>query len=89
VVKGAPAQNDFRKSETGGKTAYLNIGAWSDPETSHIHLTLPHTGWFHTTVTDDTASKRGHPNLYRKLARALAEAGVPGPPVGTADGDDP
>lgn len=72
-------QKDVMKSEKGGKTAYLKIGAWFDQRTGHIHLTLPNSGWFHTTVNDDPASKRGHPNLYAKLARALREAGVPAP----------
>lgn len=70
---------DIRKSERGGHTAYLNIGAWYDDQTGHIHLTLPRSGWFHTTVSPDPASKRGHPNLYEKLARALKEANVPAP----------
>lgn len=70
---------DIRKSEKGGNTAYLNIGAWFDAETGHIHLTLPHSRWFHTTVCRDESSKRGHPNLFGKLARALNEAGVPAP----------
>ncbi|HSI39977.1 MAG TPA: hypothetical protein VLA00_05445 [Xanthobacteraceae bacterium] len=73
--------DDIRKSEKGGNTAYLNIGAWYDADTGHIHLTLPHSGWFHTTVTGNETSKRGHPNLYAKLARALKEAGVPAPDV--------
>ena len=71
--------NDIRRSERGGNTAYLNIGAWFDAETGHIHLTLPHSGWFHTTVSPEASSKRGHPNLYDKLARALRDAGVPAP----------
>lgn len=41
---------DIRRSEKGQNTAYLNIGAWYNAETGHIHLTLPHSGWFHTTV---------------------------------------
>ncbi len=76
---------DIRKSEKGGNTAYLNIGAWYDAATDQIHLTLPHSGWFHTTVTGKESSKRGHPNLYAKLARALKEAGVPGPEVSEAE----
>ena len=71
--------SDIRKSERGGKTAYLNVGAWYDAETEQIHLTLPNSGWFHTTVKADPISKRGHPNLFKKLARALREAGVPSP----------
>lgn len=82
--------SDIRKSERGGNTAYLNVGVWYDADTGHIHLTLPRSGWFHTTVTDDPKSKRGHPNLYEKLARALREADVPGPDVAqtaATDGD--
>jgi hypothetical protein len=78
-------QTDIRKSEKGGNTAYLNVGVWFDRDTGHIHLTLPHSGWFHTTVVNDPGSKRGHLNLYGKLARALREAGVPGPAVIEAD----
>ena len=74
-------QRDIRKSERGGNTAYLNVGAWLNTETGHIHLTLPNSGWFHTTVNPDPASLRGHPNLFKKLARALKEAGVPSPKV--------
>jgi hypothetical protein len=76
---------DIRRSERGGNAAYLNIGAWYDTETRHIHLTLPHSGWFHTTVSPEPTSKRGHPNLYGKLARALREAGVPAPEEGASD----
>ena len=72
-------EEDICRSEKGGNTAYLRIGAWYDSKTGHIHLTLPRSGWFHTTVIGDASSKRGHPNLYAKLAKALKEAGVPSP----------
>jgi hypothetical protein len=72
-------QADIRKSEKGGNTAYLNVGIWYTEKTGHIHLTLPHSGWFHTTVAREPSSKRGHPNLYAKLARCLKEAGAPYP----------
>lgn len=77
--------DDIRRAEKGGNTVYLNVGAWYDQDTGHIHLTLPNSAWFHTTVTDDATSKRGHPNLYGKLARALHEAGAPGPVVTKTD----
>ncbi|MET3599604.1 hypothetical protein ABID12_001543 [Martelella mangrovi] len=70
---------DLSKSERGGRTAYLRMGVWYNEETGHIHMTLPNSGWFHTTVCADSKSKRGHPNLYAKLARALKEVGSPGP----------
>lgn len=73
-------ESDIRRSEKGGNTAYLNIGAWYNEETGQIHLTLPRSGWFHTTVNDQADSVRGHKNLFRKLSRALREAGVPAPP---------
>ncbi len=78
-------ESDIRKSEKGGNTAYLNVGIWYNAETGHIHMTLPNSGWFHTTVTNAPDSKRGHPNLYGKLSRALKEAGVPGPDVVDAE----
>jgi hypothetical protein len=81
-------QSDISKSEKGGNTAYLNVGVWYDAATGHIHMTLPHSGWFHTTVTSDPKSKRGHPNLFAKLARALKDAGVPYPPDAPAVEDE-
>lgn len=79
------SEPDIRRSERGGNAAYLNVGVWFDAAAGHIHMTLPHSGWFHTTVVKDESSKRGHPNLYNKLARALKIAGVPGPAVDEAD----
>lgn len=76
---------DIRKTERGGKAVYLNIGAWYDEKTGHIHLTLPHSKWFHTTVNADEGSVRCHKNLYGKLAKALNEAGVPAPVVAESD----
>src|SRR5262249_7913428 len=69
-------QGDIRKSAKGGKTASLNVRIWYNPKTRHIHIALPNTV---TTVNNDPTSERGHRNLFRKLARALKEAGVPGP----------
>ncbi|ESQ82047.1 hypothetical protein AEAC466_19200 [Asticcacaulis sp. AC466] len=77
--------SDIRKSEKGGNTAYLNVGVWYNKETGQIHMTLPHSGWFHTTVKEDEKSKRGHPNLYGKLARALKQAGVPAPEIADSE----
>ena len=71
----------IKKAEKGEKTAYLRIGAWYNESTGHIHLTLPGSGGFHTTVNNDVDSKRCHRNLFAKLARALNEAGVPAPDV--------
>jgi hypothetical protein len=69
---------DARRSEKGERTAYLDIGVWYDPKNG-IHLTLPKSNWFHTTVSGDPASKRSHPDLFDKLTRILKEAGLPHP----------
>ena len=76
---------DIRKAESGSKTIYLKVGVWWDEAQGHIHLTAPSTDYFHTTVNGHEKSKRGHPNLFMKLARALKEAGVPGPEVPEKD----
>jgi hypothetical protein len=77
--------DDIRRAESGNKTVYLNIAAWYNPDTGRIHLSLPHTSWFVTTVHDNATNVRGHPHLYGKLARALREGGVPGPAVVETD----
>jgi hypothetical protein len=70
----------IRKAPTGGKTIYLeNVGVWYDAPNGQIHMTVPGSGWFHTTVSDNPDSARGHRNLFAKLARALKEAGAPHP----------
>ena len=78
-------ESDIRRSEKGGNTVYLNMGVWYDTDSDQIRMTLPHSGWFHTTVNNDAESKRGHPNLFSKLARALKEAGAPYPDVDEVD----
>lgn len=60
-------------AEKGEASIYVKMGIWYN-ETGRIHLTVPDSGWFHTTVDDDPAGRRGHPNLFKKLARLLEEA---------------
>jgi hypothetical protein len=80
-------QDDIRQSEKGGNTAYLNLGIWYEEATGHIHMTLPNSGWFHTTVNNEVGSKRYHPNLFWKLARALKVAGAPHPDLVDVDAE--
>ncbi len=68
----------MKKSKTG-RTAYLNLSIWYNEDTGHIHMVIPDTGWFHTTVNDKPDSTRQHKNLFHKLARCLQEAGLPAP----------
>ena len=64
-----------------GKTVYLDLSVWYDEERGSIHLAARNVEGFHTTVNNDPGSKRGHPNLFRKLAKCLRDAGVPHPDV--------
>lgn len=62
------------------KSISLNLRVWYDPKSRHIKLAGP--GLTASTVSNDPASKRYHPNLYRKLTKALRDAGVPAPEDG-------
>lgn len=70
-----------------GKTGRLEMSVWYNEETGHIHLAVPGSADFITTVNGEAASKRGLPHLYRKLARALREQGRPAPDVGVIEAD--
>lgn len=76
----------MRTSEPG-KSVYLDIGIWYDEKQRHIHITAKGVKGFHTTVTNNPASKRGHPNLFMKLGKCLEESGAPHPAI-TMDIDD-
>lgn len=55
------------------------MGVWWDEKQGQIHLTAPGVNGFHTTISPNPESKRGHPNLFMKLAKALREGGAPHP----------
>lgn len=59
------------------KSISLQIRVWYDAASDHIKLAGP--GLTASTVSNDPASKRYHPNLYQKLGRALRESGAPAP----------
>lgn len=68
-----------RMAKQGGKTVYLDgVGVWWNEEDNHIRMRLP--GRKPTTVKAKVDSVRGHPDLFEKLARCLADAGAPHPP---------
>jgi hypothetical protein len=64
-----------------GRSVYLEMGIWWDAQQGHIHLTGKDVPGFHTTVSADEGSKRGHPNLFAKLAKVLRDNGAPHPPI--------
>ena len=59
------------------KSIEMQLRVWFDPASRHIKLAGPQLTA--STVSNDPRSKRYHPNLYRKLATALREAGAPAP----------
>ncbi|MGI9486666.1 MAG: hypothetical protein ACR2RF_12455 [Geminicoccaceae bacterium] len=63
------------------KTIYLNVGVWYDPDGDKIHLATKDAGGLISTINADPDSKRGHPNLFMKLARCLRDARVPHPAI--------
>ena len=62
-----------------GKSVYMEVGIWWDESQDQIHLTAKDVKGFHTTVSQDAGSRRGHPNLFMKLAKVLRDAGAPHP----------
>jgi hypothetical protein len=78
MLREDPREGIMKVSEPGN-AIYLEMGVWYDKKRDQIHLTAKGVHGFHSTVNNDPASKRGHPNLFRKLARALKEAGSPHP----------
>ncbi|WP_156526867.1 hypothetical protein [Bradyrhizobium sp.] len=64
-----------------GKSVYMEVGVWWDPDQGHIHVTAKNVLGFHTTVSPDASSKRGHPNLFMKLAKVLRDNGAPHPEI--------
>jgi len=59
------------------KTARLDVGIWFNESSGHLHISAKKS--FISTVSNDPKSKRYHPNLYRKLATVLRDAGLPHP----------
>ena len=68
-----------------GNAVYFEIRIWYNKEKGQIHVTSPDVDGFHTTVRMDTKSKRGHPNLFQKLAKALRVGCAPAPQEGLPD----
>jgi len=62
-----------------GKTVTFEVSAWWEEKDQKIRLTSKGREVFILTVNDDPASKRGHPKLFRELAKILRKAGVPAP----------
>lgn len=74
----------FAREKHGGdmpdKTVRLDVGIWYDQKSRYIKISAK--GAFISTVSNDPESKRYHPNLYKKLAKCLHDAGAPGPRLG-------
>jgi hypothetical protein len=60
------------------KSIVLNVRVWYDAKSRHIKIAGP--GLTASTVSNDPGSARYHPNWFRKLAKALRNAGAVAPP---------
>lgn len=59
------------------KSVELTVRVWWDSASRMIKIAGPVLTA--STVSNDPASKRYHPNLFEKLARVLEQAGAPAP----------
>jgi hypothetical protein len=67
------------KDERVPKTITRTVSIWYDEKTEHIHLAVPETDWFHSTINNREGSVRQHANLFKKLGKLLRDAGVSAP----------
>ena len=61
------------------KTVTFEVSIWWNPEDQAIHFASKEAGKFILTVKRDPTSKRGHPKLFRELAKVLKAGGAPAP----------
>jgi hypothetical protein len=59
------------------KSIQLEVRVWYDEPSGYIKIAG--AGLTASTVSNDPGSARYHPNLFKKLAKALREAGAPAP----------
>ena len=74
----------MRKSKPGN-SIYLEMGVWYDEGQESIRMTASGVPGFHTTVRRDPRLKRGHPNLFDKLAKCPRDNGAPAPQEAPSD----
>lgn len=65
----------MRLSENG-KTVTLQISVWWNPKDRKIHLASSESKTLIATVNNDPDNRRGHPKLFRELAKILKEMGA-------------
>jgi len=80
IRMGMEMPETLRKSGPGNKV-HFGIGVWFDAKLNCIKIQSDDAG-FITTVRADPSLKRGHPNLFRKLAKVLRNNGAPAPDTG-------
>ena len=61
------------------KTVHLEAGVWYNEKDDKSHIAAKGGHSFITTVNWNPASRRGHPNLFRKLAQYLRDHDAPAP----------
>ena len=69
----------MRRSKSG-KTVTLEIDIWWDAADKSIHIASNQSDTLIATVSNDPTKRRGHPKLFRELAKVLRDNGAPSPP---------
>lgn len=57
----------------GTKYVRMEVDIWYQADDDSIHITSRDDAKFHSTVKNDSASKRGHESLFRHFQRVLAD----------------
>ena len=65
-----------------GKSVYAKAGFWLEKDGS-IHLAFQGVPGFHVAVNADPKKPNGHPTLFKRLAKLLAQSGAPAPKLPT------
>ncbi len=84
MLSGKQSEGHMRTSKPGN-SIYFEVGVWYNETTGSIHMTTKDAPGFHTTVRQDPKLKRGHPNMFKKLAKCLRDNGAPAPLTAKSD----
>jgi hypothetical protein len=63
------------------RPVYVEVGIWFSETTEEIHMALTGFKDARVAISSKRHNPRGHPELYRRLALVLREAGAPSPGI--------
>jgi len=74
-------------AHSGDKIAKMEISLWFNAEDNSIRISAPKFPKFFppVMVSSDPKSNHGHPTLFKRLAKCMAQIGVPAPVIEDED----